>query len=128
MIRYSRSDLARAFVRLHDIYPIRPLVGALAQELVASHRTVDVESVVAEIARHLLLVRKTLLAQVTVARPLPLAAVNAIKKVLALATGADAVQLEVHINPALIGGCVVQTPGLEMDASVAGMLKAIDTL
>ncbi len=128
MIRYSRSQLARAFVHLHDRHPMGPLVAALAQELVAKGRTIDVDSVVAEIARHLLMMRKTLLAEVTTVRPLGRSTIEALKATLARATGATTVRLDVRIDPALIGGCVVRTPGRELDASVAGTLKHILTL
>lgn len=125
MIRYSVSQLARAFVHLHDKYPMKPLIAALASELVVSGRTVDVDRVMAETARHLLVMRKTLLAQAIVARPLSPANVRAVKKMLAQASGAVTVRLEVQINPAVIGGWVVKTPGLELDASVAGTLKSL---
>lgn len=128
MIRYSRSQLARAFVHLHDRYPMGPLVRALAQELVGTGRTIDIDSVVAEIARHLLMMRKTLLAEVTSARPLGRSTIETLQETLARATGATTVRLGVRIDPALIGGCVVRTPGLELDASVSGTLKHLLTL
>lgn len=128
MIRYSRSQLARAFVHLHDRYPMGPLVRALAQELVDRGGAVDVDSVVAEIARHLLMMRKTLLAEVTSARPLGRSTIETLKETLARATGATTVRLGVRIDPALVGGCVVRTPGLELDASASGALRNILTL
>lgn len=128
MMHYSRSQLARAFVHLHDLYPMGPLVQVLAQELVRSHRMVDVDGVVAEISRHLLEMRKTLLAEVVSARPLPSATLQTLKKMLAAATGATAVRLETTVDPKLIGGCVVRAPGLELDASLTGRLKLLTTL
>jgi F-type H+-transporting ATPase subunit delta len=124
MIRYSRSQLARAFVRLNDTHPWASLTAALGQELVANHRTVDIDSVVAEIARHLLAMRRVLLAQVVVAHPLSSPAKRRLREILAQATGARRVQLEVKIDPGVIGGCVIRTPGRELDASVAGALKS----
>ena len=96
--------------------------------MVGTGRTVDIDSVVAEIARHLLMMRKTLLAEVTTARSLGHSTREALKATLARATGATTVRLDVRTDPALIGGCVVRTPGLELDASVSGTLKHIINL
>lgn len=128
MIRYSRSDLARAYVRLHDRYPTAPLLRALASELVRSHRTVDATSIVGEIARHLRARRHTLLAQVISARPLTHQAEQNIKTLLAQTTGAKIVRLEAQLDRSLLGGFVVRTPDLELDASVAGKLKHLAKL
>lgn len=128
MIRYSRSDLARAFVHLHDKYPLPPLVKALARELVAHHRTVDVNNVIAEIARHLLIMRHTLLAEVVSARPLAPDTVRQIKQLLSTATGAAIIKLETTTDPGLIGGCLIKTPGYELDLSLTGLIKQITTV
>lgn len=128
MIRYSRSDLARAFVHLHDKYPLPPLIQALARELVANHRTVDVNNVVAEIARHLLSMRRTLLAEVVSARPLTADSMRQIKRLLSAATGASAMQLKVTTDPAMLGGCLIRTPGYELDLSVTGLIKQITSV
>lgn len=128
MIRYSRSDLARAFVQLYDKYPLPVLIQALARELVANHRTVDVNNVVAEIARHLLSMRHTLLAEVVLARPLAADRMRQIKQLLTAATKASAMQLKVTIDPAMLGGCLIKTPGYELDLSVTGLIKQITTV
>lgn len=128
MIRYSRSDLARAFVHLHDKYPLPPLIQALARELVTHHRTIDVNNVVAEIARHLLLMRHALLAEVVAARPLSVGTIHQIKQLLMAATGAATVRLAVTTDPALIGGCLINTPGYELDLSVTGLIKQITSV
>ena len=128
MIRYSRSDLARAFVQLHDKYPLPTLIQALARELVANHRTVDVNNVVAEIARHLLSMRHTLLAEVVLARPLTTDSTKRIKRLLTAATEASSIQLKVITDPALVGGCLIRIPGYELDLSITGLIKQITTV
>lgn len=68
--------------------------------------------------------RGELVAQITSARPLSGKALDQIKESLARATGRT-LQLRPQIDPALIGGVVVQVGSLRLDASLAGALGAM---
>jgi F0F1-type ATP synthase delta subunit len=58
------------------------------------------------------------LARVEGARPLSRSAVNEIQSFVTSQTGAREIELESVLNPALVGGVKIETPGRELDASV----------
>lgn len=125
MEKLTRRRLAAAFVHLAARQRMRDLVRALAAELIRTGRTGDVEAIVEEIGRQLFTQRKSLHAQVTTARPLSTASLRAIKHRLQELTAADSVHIEAATDPALIGGVVIRTPFMELDASIAATLKQL---
>lgn len=128
MTTYPLTQVARAFVHLHDKYPMTPLVQALAQELVDTHRSGNLDGLVNEIGRYLLMMRRILFAEVISARPLTAQTLAQLRDALHEHTGAQKVRLETRLDPSIVGGCIVRMPGFELDASVSGILKHLITI
>ena len=125
MEKLTRKKLAAAFVRLTARQPMKELVRSLAAELIRTSQTHSIDAVVEEIGRELLRQRKSLHANVTAARELSPTTLKTIKTALQELTAADSVHLNVTVDPAIIGGVVIRTPFMELNASLASTLKAL---
>lgn len=71
--------------------------------------------------------RGVVTAEVTTATKLPAEAYAMIEKYIQSSTGASDVQTTTRIDPDLIGGVVIRTPGKTVDTSVATQLKRLRT-
>jgi F-type H+-transporting ATPase subunit delta len=66
-----------------------------------------------------------LLARVTTARPLTAAARSAIETFLKRETSATEIELELIINPAVLGGTRIETPTAELDGTIKAKLATL---
>ncbi|MGH9858256.1 MAG: F0F1 ATP synthase subunit delta, partial [Acidobacteriota bacterium] len=119
MEKLTRKRLAAAFVHLATRQSMRKLVQPLAAELLLTNQTHSIDAVVEEIGRELLYQRKSLHADVTAARDLSPAILRSIKTTLQELTAAESVHLNVSVDPAILGGVVIRTPFMELNASLA---------
>jgi F-type H+-transporting ATPase subunit delta len=101
-----------------------PLLGRFYQVLIDHRRLVDLESIRAEYARladELAGVRR---AQVRTARPLSDAQRDRLSRALGARFGQD-VELEVELEPALLGGLVAQVGDIVFDGSLRTQLRQL---
>lgn len=125
MEKLSRKRLATAFVRLVGEVPLPQLMRSLAAEVIRNHLTQHIDALVSDIGQQLLLQRRQLHASVSSARPLAQGTVTIIKKTLQQMTNAHSVQLDLAVDPSLVGGVVIRTPGSEINASLMATLKQL---
>ena len=100
------------------------LIRQLAAYLVESRRTNEAILVVRDIETALA-ERGQILARVTSAHPLSGSMANEISKQLKTDRGAKSVEIETSVDPSLLGGVKIETPGHELDGSLYRRLKAI---
>jgi len=94
------------------------------QVLIAHRRLVDIEAIRVEFARLADEQAGLRRAQVRTARPLSDAQVERLRRALAARVGQE-VQLEVEVDPELLGGVVAQVGDLVLDGSVRTQLRQL---
>lgn len=100
------------------------LLQELAAYLVVYKQVAQLDMVIADIARNLAEMG-TVKATVTVARPLSDELRQAITAYVARIEQADTVQIDEVVEPAQLGGIVIETPRKRFDASVLAQLKRL---
>lgn len=100
------------------------LLQELAAYLVVYKQVAQLDMVIADIARNLAEMG-TVKATVTVARPLSDELRQAITAYVARIEHADTVQIDEVVEPAQLGGIVIETPRKRFDASVLAQLKRL---
>jgi F-type H+-transporting ATPase subunit delta len=121
---FSAEDQARALAALLDKVGIGGLAAKFLKLVAANRRLFAVHDIVrgfkAMVARH----KGEVTAHVTVAEKLSDARLNEIKSSLKSVTGKD-VQVDVQIDPAIIGGLIVKLGSRMIDSSLRTKLNAI---
>lgn len=127
MPKLSRRRIARELVRLMTEQPGRTpeLIRQTAAYLVQSKQAGAAHLLVSDIADELFERRRELSADIQTAFGLQDGTHAAVVAMLKRRTGASSVTLNESVNPALIGGVVISTPGLHLDASVKRQLKQL---
>jgi F0F1-type ATP synthase delta subunit len=116
----SRMQVARAVAgRIRS--DRRLAVRDAAAWLVDTGRKRDAQYLASDVAR-VLAQEGYVYVKVTTARPLDGRSTELIEKFVAQQTGAKQVELEAHVNKALIGGVQIETPLASLDASVHAKL------
>lgn len=124
-MKFSRRQLAQAFVKLSEDIPWQELVPVLAQMLQKHKHGRDVQLFSQDVANVWQKNRGEMFASVVSARELTPAALGQIEKYLMYQSGVKKVQLKAIVQPQVLGGAVVQTPTHEYDMSVRRFLDAI---
>lgn len=100
------------------------LLQELAAYLVVHKQVAQLDMVIADIARNLAEMG-TVKATVTVAHPLSDELKRAVEAYVARIERADIVQIDEVVEPAQLGGIVIETPRKRFDASVLAQLKRL---
>ena len=117
--RHQKADVLAAIAKSAD-----PLTARAIQTLATGGRA-ELLPTLAELLRAKLSAhRGELVATVTSARPLSANVQRQLETSLANATG-KAVQIQLHQDPEILGGLVVQMGSLRLDASLAGALNTM---
>lgn len=121
---FSADDQMRAVTALTDKVGIGGLAAKFLKLVASNRRLFAVHDIVrgfnAMVAKH----KGEVTAQVTVAEKLSDARLNEIKASLKSVTGKD-VQVDVRIDPAIIGGLIVKLGSRMIDSSLRTKLNAI---
>jgi F-type H+-transporting ATPase subunit delta len=121
---FTADDQARAVTALLDKAGIGGLAAKFVKLVVSNRRLFAIHDIVrafkAMVAKH----KGEVTAQVTAAEKLSDARLNEIKSSLKSATGKD-VQVDVKIDPAIIGGLIVKLGSRMIDSSLRTKLNAI---
>lgn len=127
MAKLSRRRVAKEVVRLLIAHPEQKdkLLKQVAAYLVQTKQARAAHLLIDDIATELLDVRGSLSAQVYSALDLPDATRDSVVIMLKKATGATSVELSEVVDPSLIGGIIIRTPQLELDASVKRQLTQL---
>lgn len=127
MSKLSRRRIARELTRLLIAHPERRsiLLQQVAAYLVHHKQVNQLHLLVNDIADELLAQQKHVSADVTTAFGLKINSREHVVAMLKKATGAQTVALTETVDPSLIGGIVVRTPQLELDASVKRQLTQL---
>lgn len=121
----SRAKLARAFVALLDRYPLAPLSQALAACLVRQRRRQEIDHLLADIARQLLIQKRHLAAQIVTARPISAATLKEVESFLRQYNAATSVEIEPVVEPASLGGIVVNMPNGSLSWSLTSRINRL---
>lgn len=124
MKRYSKSQLAKAYLTLTREGSRPRAIKALAVALVTARLTHEVDVVVREISRQLL-AEDVLLAEVVSAHNLSRERKSAIEARLSQFSAAKQLSAMYTQDENLIGGFIAKLPTHEIDASVASMIRKI---
>ncbi len=124
MAKLSRQRVARELARLIVAHPERQheLLRQTAAYLIQNKQTSSAHLLISDIANELLKNQGLLSAEVCSAFGLNQASRSNIVDMLKKATGATNIELNEAVEPELIGGVIVRTPKLELDASVKRQL------
>lgn len=127
MAKLSRRRIARELVRLMGEQPGRApeLIRQTAAYLVQTKQAGAAHLLVSDIADELFERRGELTADVQTAFGLQDATRASIVAMLKRRTGASTVTLNESVSPGILGGMVISTPGLQLDASVKRQLKQL---
>lgn len=127
MAKLSRRAIASYVAHeLSDAARRKKAVLQLAAHLVDTHRTQELPLIVRDIEYYLAengMVNGT----VTSAFDLSAETMQAIEKYVQFKTGAQSVSLEHFVDPSVVGGVKVTTPGHELDATVKRSLTLLKT-
>lgn len=118
--KISRRKLAQYAVDAYEADKLALALQEIAAYLIESRRLREAELVVRAIEDELA-ARGTVVAHVATARPLTAELQNAITKLV----GAKEISLVETINPELIGGVRIETPGKLLDATIKRKLLTL---
>ncbi|MEK7557282.1 MAG: F0F1 ATP synthase subunit delta [Patescibacteria group bacterium] len=124
MKRYSKSELAKAYLTLSRSESPKVAVRALAAALVTARLTHEVEIVVREISRQLLK-QGVVMAEVITAHDLSQELTSSIETLLRNLGGGKELRATYAQDKNIIGGFIAKLPTHEVDASVASTLRRI---
>lgn len=119
--KLSRRALA-GYLVAQDVS--KEAVTQVAAYLTASRRTKEADMIARDVAATMA-AHGQVYGTLTTAAPLSKALHADIETMVAATTKADDVQLEAIINPAVIGGFLVEVPGRRQDATVATALSQL---
>ena len=127
MAKLSRRRVAREWTRLLIAQPQRraELVKRVGAYIVAHKMANQLHLFASDVADELLLQQKHLSADVITAFGLTTGSRESVAALLRRVTGAVTVALTESIDPKLLGGIVIRTPRLELDASVKRQLSQL---
>lgn len=124
MKRFTKTQLARAYLALSHTKSPEYAAQALAAALLAQKMSHEVEIVVREVARQLLGEGQALVTVAT-ARPVSPTLQKTMEAALGKFTQVRAVAVDYRVNPALLGGFYAETPTHTFDASLASTLNRL---
>lgn len=119
-MKYSRKQLADFLID----NPGKPALRQVASHLIHTGRSKEVDLVVREVEARLAS-QGTVVARVASAHELGATEEKSVERLVKQTTGATAVELINEIDPSLLGGVVVRTPGTETDVSVRNRLEQL---
>jgi len=121
----SRRQLARyiATAWIEKSVPRPDLVNQMAAYLLENGRTNEIDLLVNDIKKQIEEQYGVTVANVSSARPLSNQLRSHIKELVKDRTGAKSVRLSEEIDKSLVGGAVVDTPGMSIDLSIRGKLN-----
>lgn len=120
LARYIAAELTKEGAAPQDA------ISQLAAYLIVHKKTNEVDVILRDVARQLADAGHVE-AVVTAARELSGATEKRIKELVASQTGAQAVVLDVQLDPEVIGGVKIATPGRELNATIAHQLHLLKT-
>lgn len=118
MTKVSRQQLAKTVVGLAEKRGWKSVAPALAQHLIDSKRTGEMELLIEDIKTAQLEQTGRLETKVTSARPLSSANAEDIETIMKDLTGATEVVINQHTDETLLGGMIARTPDAELDLSL----------
>lgn len=127
MAKLSRRRVAREIVRLISEQPDRQkeILEQTAAYLLQTKQVASAHLLLSDIADELLKTQGHLSADVHTAFGLGDSTRQSVISMLKRKTGAQTVELQEHITPAMIGGITVRTSELELDASIKRQLTQL---
>lgn len=120
----SRKDAENAVKAVAQVLSLNPLTGNFLGVLAQNRRLASLSAVIRAFAAIAADARGEITADVTTAHPLQLDQVVALSAKLAQREG-RAVTLRTHIDPAILGGLVVQIGSQRIDASIRTRLNSL---
>ena len=128
MKRFSRKQLAVATLALLEKHSLKEVLPILAEAIIKEKRTNEVEVITREIGHQMLQKHGQLTGTLQTVFPLTEKLNAEIEHLLKNITAAKTIHLKHVINKQLVGGFKVETPTIEIDASLARPLHQLNTL
>lgn len=125
--KLSRRTIARyAATQLTGGASQKEIAQQLAAHLIETRRTTEAGTIIRDIAHHLA-EAGYVEATVTSAHVLEASVETALKELVQRETGASEVAIAAKVDPDVLGGVKVETPGRTLDATVAHKLHVLKT-
>jgi F0F1-type ATP synthase delta subunit len=128
MKRFSRKQLAVATLALLEKHSLKEVLPVLAEAIIKEKRTNEVEVITREIGNQLLQKKGQLTGTIETVFPLTEKLNEEIEHLLKNITEAKSIHLKHIINKKLVGGFKVETPTIEIDASLARPLHQLNSI
>jgi F0F1-type ATP synthase delta subunit len=128
MKRFSRKQLAVATLALLVKHSLKEVLPVLAEAIIKEKRTNEVEVITREIGNQLLQKKGQLTGTIETVFPLTEKLNEEIEHLLKNITEAKSIHLKHIINKKLVGGFKVETPTIEIDASLARPLHQLNSI
>lgn len=124
-MKYSRSDIAKAFVTQADKVGTKRATKDLAALLLDQRIHGDVDLILEDIAKEYNRVHGVVESTVKTAHPLSKDLKAELEKRVKAKTGAKKVIINEEIDRSLLGGVIVSAPGMELDLSLKNKLNKL---
>jgi len=124
-VKYSRSDIAKAFVAQADKVGTKRAAKDLAAFLLDQRMHGDFELILEDIAKEYNRVHGVVESTVKTAHPLSKELKTQLEKRVKEKTGAKKVIMNEEIDRSLLGGVIVTAPGMELDLSLKSKLNKL---
>lgn len=118
MKKYSKKEFAEAALELLEKYSKKEVVKLLAQEIISQKWASEIDIIVKEIGKQMLVKKSILNAEIITARELSDSIKKEITSLLKKITSAETVSLNSVIDPSIIGGFKAITPVIEINGSI----------
>ena len=122
MAKYSRKQLAQLILSTKGEAHQKAAIEAVANYLVSSGRSRELESLVREIELTAQVELDHLVARLSTAHQLDQAELKQAERTINKLVSSQSIEISQAIDPSLLGGIVINTPEIEADLSVKGRL------
>jgi len=125
MKKYSRKKLSEATLELLEKYPREEVVKLLAQEIISQKRTNELEIIIKEIGKQLLVKKGHLDTEIFSAHKLQSSIKEELTDLLKKITKAKTVSINSVLDPSTLGGFKAITPVVEINGSIKDKINQL---
>jgi F-type H+-transporting ATPase subunit delta len=124
-VKYSREDIAKAFVERADKAGVRRATKDLAALLLEQRTHEEADEIIVDIMAEYARAHNVVEATIITAYPLSSGLKSELEKKIKNKTGAKKVLLTEEIDRSLLGGVIITAPGMELDLSLKSKLNKL---
>lgn len=124
-MKYSRTDIAKAFVKQADKHGVKKATQETAALILEQGLHGQIDQIIDDIAEQYAKQKGIVEAQVTTAFPLTKDLKAALTEKIKKRTNAQKVTIHEIVDPSLLGGVIVTAPDMELDLSLKTKLAKL---